>query len=196
MRPLENSTISSAWMFLRPYTRAIPSPMVRTRPVSSSWAFSENPMILCSRMDDTSAAEGPPADKMADEVWGGAVRLTAGISVRVRGQRRRDGSGQLGGGEGESERLQLLRERGAQRSARSQLTRGAVRGRTRVRPLTARSESILDLRESTAENACTESRALASPPKWRVLSYAHAQNAPTSTCANVVGARALCGRLR
>ena len=58
--PLENSTISSAWMFLRPYTRAMPSPMLRTRPVSSSSAFSENPKMRCSRMEDTSAVDGPP----------------------------------------------------------------------------------------------------------------------------------------
>lgn len=55
LRPLENSTISSAWIFLRPYTRAIPSPIDSTRPVSSSSAFGADPKILCSNIEETSA---------------------------------------------------------------------------------------------------------------------------------------------
>ena len=55
LRPLENSTISSAWIFLRPYTRAIPSPIDSTRPVSSSSAFGADPKILCSSIEETSA---------------------------------------------------------------------------------------------------------------------------------------------
>lgn len=54
--PEENSTISSAWMFLRPYTRAIPSPMLSTRPVSSKSAFGAAPIILSSRIEEISAA--------------------------------------------------------------------------------------------------------------------------------------------
>ncbi len=47
-RPEENSTISSAWTFLSPYTRAIPSPMDSTRPVSSRSApvFSSKNLLL------------------------------------------------------------------------------------------------------------------------------------------------------
>lgn len=55
LRPLENSTISSACMFLRPYTRAIPSPIDNTRPVSSNSAFGADPKILCSNIEETSA---------------------------------------------------------------------------------------------------------------------------------------------
>ena len=42
-------------MFLRPYTRAIPSPIDNTRPVSSSSAFGADPKILCSNIEETSA---------------------------------------------------------------------------------------------------------------------------------------------
>lgn len=53
--PDENSTISSAWTFFRPYTRAMPSPMESTRPVSCSSADVSAPRIRSSRMEDTSA---------------------------------------------------------------------------------------------------------------------------------------------
>lgn len=55
LSPLENSTISSAWMFLRPYTRAIPSPIDSTRPVSSRLACGAWPRIRSSKMEETSA---------------------------------------------------------------------------------------------------------------------------------------------
>ena len=42
-------------MFLSPYTRAIPSPMDNTLPVSSSSAFGADPKILCSKIEETSA---------------------------------------------------------------------------------------------------------------------------------------------
>uniref|UniRef100_A0A6B0VAQ7 Putative secreted protein n=1 Tax=Ixodes ricinus TaxID=34613 RepID=A0A6B0VAQ7_IXORI len=59
LRPLENSTISSAWMFFRPYTRAIPSPMERTRPVSSRLEVVVWPRMRSSKMDETSAEPAP-----------------------------------------------------------------------------------------------------------------------------------------
>uniref|UniRef100_A0A147BVL5 Putative conserved secreted protein n=1 Tax=Ixodes ricinus TaxID=34613 RepID=A0A147BVL5_IXORI len=59
LRPLENSTISSAWMFFRPYTRAIPSPMDRTRPVSSRLEVVVWPRMRSSKMDETSAEPAP-----------------------------------------------------------------------------------------------------------------------------------------
>ena len=55
LRPLENSTISSAWIFLRPYTRAIPSPIDSTRPVSSRSVDDALPKIRSSKIDETSA---------------------------------------------------------------------------------------------------------------------------------------------
>ncbi|KAG7254902.1 hypothetical protein CRUP_035361, partial [Coryphaenoides rupestris] len=54
-RPEENSTISSACTFLRPYTLAMPSPMDNTRPVSSRSALVSAPRIFSSRRDDISA---------------------------------------------------------------------------------------------------------------------------------------------
>ena len=57
LSPLENSTISSACMFFKPYTRAIPSPILSTRPVSSISVLSPKPRILCSMILDTSALE-------------------------------------------------------------------------------------------------------------------------------------------
>ena len=57
--PELNSTISSAWMFLRPYTRAIPSPIDNTRPVSSRLAFGAEPRILSSKMEEISAEAAP-----------------------------------------------------------------------------------------------------------------------------------------
>lgn len=62
-RPEENSTISSAWTFLSPYTLAIPSPIDSTRPVSSRSAEVSAPRIFSSRMEDTSAV--PVKDKMS-----------------------------------------------------------------------------------------------------------------------------------
>ena len=61
LRPLENSTISSACMFFSPYTRAIPSPIDSTFPVSSSSAPAACvPKILSSRIEDISAAPLKP----------------------------------------------------------------------------------------------------------------------------------------
>merc|ERR1719295_932870 len=57
-KPELNSTISSAWMFFRPYTRAIPSPMLRTRPVSSRFDFGAAPRMRSSKMDEISAEAG------------------------------------------------------------------------------------------------------------------------------------------
>merc|ERR1719419_151893 len=57
-RPELNSTISSAWMFFRPYTRAIPSPMLRTRPVSSRFDLGAAPRMRSSKMDEISAEAG------------------------------------------------------------------------------------------------------------------------------------------
>lgn len=54
--PLLNSTISSAWMLRRPWTRAIPSPMVSTLPVSVKSCEGAVPRILCSNIDGNSAA--------------------------------------------------------------------------------------------------------------------------------------------
>lgn len=56
--PDENSTISSAWTFFKPYTRAMPSPMESTRPVSWSSADVSAPRIRSSRIEDTSAVPG------------------------------------------------------------------------------------------------------------------------------------------
>lgn len=54
-KPDENSTISSAWMFFSPYTRAIPSPILNTRPVSSKSALGADPKIRSSRIEEISA---------------------------------------------------------------------------------------------------------------------------------------------
>jgi hypothetical protein len=42
-------------MFLRPYTRAIPSPILSTRPVSSRSAFGADPKMRSSRIEEISA---------------------------------------------------------------------------------------------------------------------------------------------
>lgn len=53
LRPEENSTISSAWMFFKPCTRAIPSPMLNTLPVSSKSALGAAPNRRSSNMVET-----------------------------------------------------------------------------------------------------------------------------------------------
>jgi hypothetical protein len=56
--PDENSTISSAWTFLRPQTRPIPSPTLKTRPVSSTFPLIAVPAIRDSSIEETSDAAG------------------------------------------------------------------------------------------------------------------------------------------
>jgi len=76
--PEENSTISSAWTFLKPHTRPIPSPTLRTRPVSSTFPPTEVPEIRFSRIDDTSeAAAFAVAYERAAEGFGTAAKEAA-----------------------------------------------------------------------------------------------------------------------
>lgn len=51
------STSSSAWTLVMPWTRAIPSPTDRTRPVSAREVSSWTPRMRCSRMELTSVGE-------------------------------------------------------------------------------------------------------------------------------------------
>mmetsp|Transcript_3790 Transcript_3790/g.9508 ORF Transcript_3790/g.9508 Transcript_3790/m.9508 type:complete len:212 (-) Transcript_3790:9-644(-) len=59
-RPLSNSTISPACTCCNPCTRAMPSPMARTLPISSSSTLPPKSMIFASIIEESSAAEGWP----------------------------------------------------------------------------------------------------------------------------------------